>query len=562
MAASGSDDEDDFMSDKFLSTLPPSTTLSSSQTYAEKRRLAQRRAEDRGRVKSRAEREREAREEALARDLIRDRDDVVGVNPKQAEGEGSKAVQMMMKMGFKPGQALGVKRSSPGSDSPKPEAPSMSVQSSTPGLGSGASSSGSTTPKVIDDRRTTPIGIHLRGPGRSGLGVPGTAGPSRPSPLAHLAGAFSAFPSASSDLSSTEDTRTAYLETARSRFDERKASSALRKARRTLEELDRREGVEESVMWLDPDVEAAEENRRLRRKMESGDALDVGVDDGVGEAVGVGRNSRLARLDGLSGDWSKTVVDTDLDVDAREGPGDGAGQDPEEREKARKQKESWMGLDAPTRLALTLDYLRSHHRCASPLAFRFVVADETFDRTQVLSVVRGAVRLGGTIGVRVSRRGRGRPLDSHVVDLACFCKDTHGLGKGNVAFFSCFSRVQRAVKPSQTDRDDHRTPLARAICQPRNAKMTLGSRYLSPRRVPKNRKSWYTGAAVPGAVSVVGVAVERGFGWPTNSTPTVDKTDETNILSHSNSRRCLLEPQVCNERGRTGSKRRTTRSGR
>jgi G-patch domain len=68
------------------------------ETYAERRKKAINRSIERGAVKSRQQREQEAREEALARNMVDDSE------------QNSKALAMMMKMGFKPGQALGQKR--------------------------------------------------------------------------------------------------------------------------------------------------------------------------------------------------------------------------------------------------------------------------------------------------------------------------------------------------------------------------------------------------------------------------------------------------------------------
>ena len=100
-----SGDEDDYLSDKFLVDAAPAASAA-PKTYAERRKDAQRRSAQRnadGRTLSRAERERAAREEGLARSLF----DRAREEAAEGSGQQNKALAMMMKMGFKPGQALG-----------------------------------------------------------------------------------------------------------------------------------------------------------------------------------------------------------------------------------------------------------------------------------------------------------------------------------------------------------------------------------------------------------------------------------------------------------------------
>jgi hypothetical protein len=67
-----------------------------------------------------------------------------------------------------------------------------------------------------------------------------------------------------------------YMLRHRHEFDERKAEGILRGARRTLEELDRRSGMEANVMWLEPkEVEA--DVRRKAHAMRMGERF--GSDD-------------------------------------------------------------------------------------------------------------------------------------------------------------------------------------------------------------------------------------------------------------------------------------------
>lgn len=103
------EDEEDYLSEKFLANLEASSKASStSKTYAERRKEAKRQAEIRnlaGRTKSRKELEKETLEtlkEGMGTSLF-EREKLAA-----AEGAGqSKAMKMMSKMGYKPGEALG-----------------------------------------------------------------------------------------------------------------------------------------------------------------------------------------------------------------------------------------------------------------------------------------------------------------------------------------------------------------------------------------------------------------------------------------------------------------------
>ncbi len=98
-----SDDEDDYLSDKFLLEPSPSAT-SVPKTYSQRRRDAARVSalkSERNRHKSRKQLESEAREEGLSKSLFE------RAKEEEASGQQNKALAMMMKMGFKPGQSLG-----------------------------------------------------------------------------------------------------------------------------------------------------------------------------------------------------------------------------------------------------------------------------------------------------------------------------------------------------------------------------------------------------------------------------------------------------------------------
>ena len=96
-------DEDDYLSNKFLDDEQASS--SKPTTYSQLRKAAQKKAQsknERNRIKSRRQREIESREEGLSKSLFeRAKEEEAGMNSE------NKALSIMLKMGFKPGQALG-----------------------------------------------------------------------------------------------------------------------------------------------------------------------------------------------------------------------------------------------------------------------------------------------------------------------------------------------------------------------------------------------------------------------------------------------------------------------
>lgn len=110
------DDEFDFMDDAFLAQaaeLEKKDSKGKNQTYGEMRLQALKQSEDKnmaGRILSKKQRERERIEEGLERNII---DEAANKSQQKDSEEGdtsNKALNMMMKMGFKPGQSLGKRK--------------------------------------------------------------------------------------------------------------------------------------------------------------------------------------------------------------------------------------------------------------------------------------------------------------------------------------------------------------------------------------------------------------------------------------------------------------------
>lgn len=117
---SGSESEDDFMSDKFLVESTPAKKT--QQTYLDRRRAAQKKHLE-SQPKSLKLREEEKRRKGLETSLfagVQDGTNVVG-SGESSTGPvaGSKAMSMMMKMGWKVGEGLGKK----GDDTSEPTDP-------------------------------------------------------------------------------------------------------------------------------------------------------------------------------------------------------------------------------------------------------------------------------------------------------------------------------------------------------------------------------------------------------------------------------------------------------
>jgi hypothetical protein len=97
------DGDDDYLSDKFLTT----AESQKPKTYSEKRKEALRQSllkDERNRSKSIKHLELESRAEGLSKSLFERAED----DKTSGRGTENKALSMMMKMGFKPGQVLGV----------------------------------------------------------------------------------------------------------------------------------------------------------------------------------------------------------------------------------------------------------------------------------------------------------------------------------------------------------------------------------------------------------------------------------------------------------------------
>ncbi|CAE6492574.1 unnamed protein product [Rhizoctonia solani] len=222
-----SDEEEDYLSDKFLASLEtPKPTATSNVSYAERRRIAQRESERKrleGRIKSRREMEEEARREGLSRSLF-EKDD-------GAEGSQSsnKAMSMMLKMGFKPGESLGRKE-----EPAKPPADDT------------ADTKAAEEPeKAKSGHLTEPLPLAVWA-GRKGLGL-GKRAMSPP-----LTGSSKAAKASAKEDAAEKSRNEDYRAQARGEYEERRDEGRLRAALRTCANLDESHAVKFNVLQLNP----------------------------------------------------------------------------------------------------------------------------------------------------------------------------------------------------------------------------------------------------------------------------------------------------------------------
>lgn len=152
-----SDDEDDYLSDKFLAQLEQ--PKAAPKSYHELRREAAKKSamkNEAGRKKSIKQLEEEARQEGLQKSLFE--------RAKEEEeefGVGSKALGMMKKMGFKVGESLGRQPSSVADTGPRDSAATSN------GVETRGSPSHSPSPAPLDGapsafaHRKTPLPLNL-----------------------------------------------------------------------------------------------------------------------------------------------------------------------------------------------------------------------------------------------------------------------------------------------------------------------------------------------------------------------------------------------------------------
>ncbi|KAF8313044.1 hypothetical protein DL93DRAFT_2059484 [Clavulina sp. PMI_390] len=359
-----SDDEDDYLSDKFLlgdtSSSSKNRNASKPTTYSEMRKQALRAAEAKnaaGRKKSR----REIVEEGLNTSLF-DK-----AKEQEAAGMGkNKALGMMMKMGFKPGQSLGKSESAAGSSSATSLPPLTSLEPNTSGLGmkrkAGAEEHEESEPSTSSGaHRTEPIRVDFWA-GRTGIGQ------RRSQVSGSRANPYAPSPKKARTEAQENETAEQFRERTRLEYEDRRAEARLTAATRTCVSLDEKKGgMRFNVLWLNPKnpnscppelleaftreaalddmtsrMEGASYAAKLRDQMRR-DALQQANDDGEDSFVGRPFSSNRKGTDDGEPDY-------DADISSLEFTS-------EQVAEARE----FLNLSAKERLERVLEYLRDKY---------------------------------------------------------------------------------------------------------------------------------------------------------------------------------------------------------
>ncbi|KAL0949619.1 hypothetical protein HGRIS_009664 [Hohenbuehelia grisea] len=229
-----SDDEaDDYLSDKFL---VETSAPSAPKTYSNLRKAAQQRSQQKNvenRTKSRYQREIESREEGLSKSLFE------RAKEEQEAGlsSGSKALSIMMKMGFKPGESLG---------RPDPEeAPSSGSADTSTNTDNATVDSASEAVLATNDsgksrHKVEPLPLN-EWAGKKGIGTLKRArSPGAVERVAKMAKMEEA------------SNHTDFRDRARQQYEERRAEGRLGPAQRTCVTLDEKADKNFNILWLDP----------------------------------------------------------------------------------------------------------------------------------------------------------------------------------------------------------------------------------------------------------------------------------------------------------------------
>ncbi|KAJ7591231.1 hypothetical protein C8J56DRAFT_935066 [Mycena floridula] len=306
-----SDDDaaDDYLSDKFL----VGDSTSAPKTYSQIRKEAQQKAKLRdaqNKQKSRRQQELESREEGLSKSLF--------ARAKEEEesglGSGNKALSIMMKMGFQPGQALGK-----ADDVAVPVVPSEQMPESSK-----------------QEHKAEPLPLN-EWEGRKGIGLV------RVRKRAHSPSAEErVIKMAKLAAASHEDFR----DRTRQLYDSRRAEGKLGSAQRTCASLDEKAGKSFNVLWLNAQDEST-------------------FPPGLTDAIALHTDLQLPSLEirPLEGEAARLrrkmqseMLSSDID-EATEAPVI----DHEAYLDVLEETVQFLRLQAQDRLALVLSYLRDHY---------------------------------------------------------------------------------------------------------------------------------------------------------------------------------------------------------
>ncbi|KAG8835216.1 hypothetical protein FRC17_004778 [Serendipita sp. 399] len=352
------EDEDDYLSDKFLQQITSNSGNSSTKTYAQRRKEAQRQSEVRnlaGRIKSRKELEKETIDtlkEGMSTSLFE--------KEKLAEAEGgsqSKAMKMMSKMGFKPGQALGKQEQKTESES----------------------SNATVEPASSRTARVAPIPINIW-EGRKGLGA-------MKRPLSPDSVASELERAAKAAKLQEDDKQVDYRSRSKLEYEERRDTGRLASAQKTCSLLDERAGITFNVLCINPlrpsliptllldalgidandDIDDSYHSiHRGKRKDDSERLVDEEV---VNESALAKRLRQEMRRDALTSselrqDYGDDEVQRPMNIESTKKTSNVPDNDAEITDEVTEEAKIFLQLPVKTRLEQVLSYMRrKYHFC-------------------------------------------------------------------------------------------------------------------------------------------------------------------------------------------------------
>lgn len=308
-----SDDEDDYLSNKFLAE---GTSSTRPQTYSSLRKEAQRKSllkNEQHRQKSRYQREVESREEGLSKSLF------TRAKEEQEAGiaTGNKAMSIMMKMGFKPGQSLGKS-----DEEPADAAPSIGVASSS---------------KKSGGHKVEPLPLN-EWEGRKGIGTRKRAlSPTAAERIAKMA-----------KMAETAK-QSNFRDRAMQEYAERRAEGRLLSVQRTCSNLDEKADIKFNILCLNPNNPESFPHG-LMDALELHTTLSLPIASKHNIASVESRLRQQMQSDALQ--LLDDVTDQDQKVVAA---------DPEFSPETLEESAQYLRLQAQDRLELILAYLRDRY---------------------------------------------------------------------------------------------------------------------------------------------------------------------------------------------------------
>ncbi|KAF9483997.1 hypothetical protein BDN70DRAFT_873137 [Pholiota conissans] len=339
---SADDDDDDYLSEKFL--VNTSTAPSKPTTYSQIRKEAQKKAQlknEQNRHKSRRQLELEAREEGLSKSLF----ERAKEEEASGTGSGNKALSIMMKMGFKPGQSLGNTgdHDAPGPPIKTPPLASDEHESLSTVLSGGSQSSAPTPSESRTKHKTEPLPLQ-EWEGRKGIGLGKRArSPSAAERLTKMA-----------KMAKDMDHRD-FRDRARDEYKNRQAEGRLVPAQSTCMTLDEQMGKSFSVLWLNPNNLDTFPPGLLEALTLHSNNLAV-----IPERQGDSIQSRLRKQ--MQADALQPITDDlDLPEDHAEQMKSSLAAEDQFSPEVLEEATQFLRLQAQDRLHLVLSYLRDKH---------------------------------------------------------------------------------------------------------------------------------------------------------------------------------------------------------